>query len=105
MMLSGLINERDSYNGTFVVALAGATDPKNFVKNPDISPFNVGQKISLDDFTAIEAKRLTLHLAELGIQVDNDVHQAIYYWTQGQPYLTQRICYEIRMHDNQGAGI
>ncbi len=93
MMLRALYNERDSYNGTLVVALAGATDPKNFVKNPDISPFNVGQKISLDDFTAIEAKRLTLHLAELGIQVDNDVHQAIYYWTQGQPYLTQRICY------------
>ncbi len=102
MMLRALYNERDSYNGTFVVALAGATDPKNLVKNPDISPFNVGQKISLDDFTFTEAKRLTLHLAELGIPVDDDVHQAIYYWTQGQPYLTQRLCYELEISAKQG---
>lgn len=102
MMLRALYNERDSYHGTFVIVLAGATDPKNLVKNPDISPFNVGQKISLDDFTFTEAKRLTLHLAELGIPVDDDVHQAIYHWTQGQPYLTQRVCYELEGSAKQG---
>ncbi len=102
MMLRALYNERDSYNGTFVIVLAGATDPKNLVKNPDISPFNVGQKISLDDFTFNEAKRLTMHLEELGIPVHEDVHQAIYHWTQGQPYLTERLCYELEVSAKQG---
>jgi len=46
MMLRALYNERDSYYGTFVVALAGATDPKNLVKT-QISLLSMWDRISI----------------------------------------------------------
>lgn len=92
MTLRNLYNQRDDYEGTLVVALAGAVDPDALVTDPDISPFNVGQEVSLDDFTIAETRTLTDHLSELGRPVDKAVHQAIYDWTGGHPYLTQRLC-------------
>ncbi len=72
--------------------MAGAVDPNDLVKDPDISPFNVGVEIRLDDFTADETQVLTEHLGDLGLVVDATAHQKIYHWTNGHPYLTQRIC-------------
>ena len=97
-----LYNERDELNGTLIVALAGAVDPNDLVKDPDISPFNVGQGISLDDFTQAEARTLTDHLANLGLPVDEAIHQAIYTWTNGHPYLTQRVCSELERTAHSG---
>jgi hypothetical protein len=95
MTLRNLYIQRDNYEGTLVVALAGAVDPSDLVKDPDISPFNVGREIGLDDFTVSETRTLTGHLADLGLPVDEAVHQAIYNWASGHPYLTQRICTEL----------
>ena len=92
MTLRNLYNQRDDYEGTLVVVLAGAVDPDALVTDPDISPFNVGQEVSLDDFTIAETRTLTNHLTELDILVDKAVYQAIYDWTDGHPYLTQRLC-------------
>jgi hypothetical protein len=94
-MFRALYNERDKLHGTLVIAMAGAVNPSNLVRDPDISPFNVGQEIGLDDFTPAETWALTWHLANLGLPVDEAVHQAIYDWTSGHPYLTQRICAEL----------
>ncbi len=95
MTLRNLYIQRDDYKGTLIVALAGAVNPSDLVKDPDISPFNVGEEISLDDFTSAESQILTTHLTALNRHVDPIVHQVIYDWTNGHPYLTQRICFEL----------
>ena len=92
MVLRNLYNQRDSYKGTLVVVLAGAVSPTELVQEPAISPFNVGQEVSLDDFSPTETKELTQHLTEMEVLIDLSVHETIYAWTSGHPYLTQRVC-------------
>jgi len=73
---------------TFV--LLGECDPLSLVNEPELSPFNVTQSVPLDDFSRDD---LNLFAAELNL----DAEQArialdrIYYWTRGQPYLTQKL--------------
>jgi hypothetical protein len=95
MVLRNLFNQRDDYEGTLIVVLAGAANPNDLVQDPSISPFNVGQEISLDDFTIAESQTLTQHINKLNLPADASVHKEIYDWTNGHPYLTQRICAEI----------
>ncbi len=95
MTLRNLYIDRDTYNGYLTIALAGAVSPNSLVKDTSISPFNVGQKIGLDDFTQTEARVLTEHLWELGLTVEDSAHQTIYSWTSGHPYLTQCICFQL----------
>lgn len=97
MTLRNLYIQRDSYQGSIVVALAGATNPLELVKDPNISPFNVGQEIELDDFSPTETRRLTDRLIEQGSLVDVNVHNTIYTWTNGHSYLTQRLCRELEL--------
>jgi len=101
-MFRALYNERDRLPGTLVVALTGAVNPGDLVKDPAISPFNVGQEIDLDDFTPAETRTLTEHLDDLDLPADEAVHQAIYEWTNGHPYLTQRICAELETSTRSG---
>jgi hypothetical protein len=75
---------------TFV--MVGATDPRHLIKDPGLSPFNVGQEVRLEEFTPAETRRLTDNLDLAGISVSDDVHERIYWWTSGQPYLTQKVC-------------
>lgn len=103
MTLRNLYIQRDSYQGSIVVALAGATNPSELVKDPNISPFNVGQEIELDDFSSNEIRGLTGRLTELGLPVEEDAHSAIYAWTKGHPYLTQRLCIELETGVHRGA--
>jgi len=102
-MFRALYNERDRLPGTLVVALAGTVNPGDLVKDPVISPFNVGQEIDLDDFTLAETRILTGHLVNLGLPLDEAVHQGIYDWTNGHPYLTQRICAELEKTVRSGS--
>ena len=102
MTMRNLYNDRDTYNGYLTIALAGAVSPNSLVKDTSISPFNVGQKIGLNDFTLSEARVLTGHLLELGLTVEDSTHQTIYEWTSGHPYLTHCICFELekRAHNH-----
>jgi hypothetical protein len=68
-------------------AFAGVFEPEKLVLNRDNSPFNVGKKIRLGDFTQVELSKLTNILHEcLGIRVPEEW---IYQWTNGHPYLSQ----------------
>jgi len=92
--LRALYNERADEPAlreiTFV--MVGATDPRHLIKDPGLSPFNVGQEVRLEEFTPAETRRLTDNLALAGISASDDVHERIYWWTSGQPYLTQKAC-------------
>jgi WD40 repeat protein len=73
---------------TFV--LLGECDPVSLIDEPELSPFNVTQSIPLDDFSRDD---LDIFVTELNLAAEQ-ARQAldrIYYWTNGQPYLTQKL--------------
>ena len=83
-------------------ALLGVASPSDLIKDSSRTPFNIGQRIHLDDFTSKEAVTLTA-----GFDCDEvtalRILNRILYWTDGQPYLTQRVCLEVAQHGNPGS--
>ena len=71
--------------------LAGAFHPRDLIKDDKISPFNIAQRVRLDDFTLAQVREL----ASEGDWTDEQaavLAERIHHWTDGQPYLTQLIC-------------
>jgi hypothetical protein len=74
--------------------LLGVASPSDLIRDTRTTPFNVGQCIELHDFTAAEAAPLAIGLprsSEMGARLLS----RIFYWTNGHPYLTQRLCQTI----------
>ena len=70
--------------------LLGECDPVSLIDEPSLSPFNVTQSIPLDDFSRDD---LNIFATELNLSAEQaqQVLDRIFYWTNGQPYLTQKI--------------
>lgn len=71
--------------------LLGVASPSDLIRDTRTTPFNVGRRIELSDFSEREAGPLSLGLRrdpKLGLQL---LHRVLY-WTGGHPYLTQRLC-------------
>ncbi|NET57573.1 MAG: hypothetical protein F6K47_15840 [Symploca sp. SIO2E6] len=87
------LNDRASNNRfnklTFV--LIGVAAPTDLIKDSYATPFNIGKAIELTGFKFAEAQRLSQGLID---KLDNPdrILQIILDWTQGQPFLTQKIC-------------
>lgn len=71
-------------------ALLGVATPGDLIRDTRSSPFNIGRRIELRDFTWEESLPLAQGLGE-PIQARR-LLQRIHYWTNGHPYLTQRFC-------------
>lgn len=74
--------------------LSGVVEPTEIIKNPKISPFNIGEKILLDDFSREEYQSFLSKAGLLGL--DEAVIERIYYWAGGNPRITWDICYELQ---------
>lgn len=76
-------------------ALFGVATPSQLIRDKTRTPFNIGQAIQLKDFQLHEAQPLLQGLAD---QVKNPqaVLKEVLAWTNGQPFLTQKICKLIR---------
>ncbi|MBD1913649.1 AAA-like domain-containing protein [Leptolyngbya sp. PL-A3] len=76
-------------------ALFGVATPSQLIQDKKRTPFNIGQAIQLRDFQLHEAQPLLYGLAE---QVGNPqaVLREVLAWTNGQPFLTQKVCKLIR---------
>lgn len=72
--------------------LSGVIEPKDIIKNPNISPFNIGQKIYLSDFNKEEYKDF---IEKTKISFTEDVIERLYFWTHGNPRMTWDLCVEI----------
>lgn len=70
--------------------LAGECDPYSLISDSNLSPFSISTAISLDDFTR---KDLDVFAAELNLSQSSAslALDRIYYWTSGQPYLSQKL--------------
>ncbi|MBP0017551.1 MAG: AAA-like domain-containing protein [Cyanobacteria bacterium SBLK] len=72
-------------------ALFGVATPYDFIQDARRTPFNIGQAINLKGFQVEEIHPL---INGLKSKAENPeaVIQEILFWTQGQPFLTQKIC-------------
>ena len=70
--------------------LLGECDPVSLMQEVELSPFNITQQVSLNDFSR---KDLELFVTELNLDHDDAAIalDRIYYWTSGQPYLSQKL--------------
>ena len=71
--------------------LLGVASPSDLMKDPQRTPFNIGRRIDLTDFTFDEARPLAQGLGP-DSQRGEQVLQRVLYWTNGHPYLTQKLC-------------
>jgi WD40 repeat protein len=73
-------------------ALVGSATASDLIRDTRTSPFNIGKRIELKDFTLPEV----LPLAR-GIDRPNTdaLVERAFYWTNGHPFLTQALCAEI----------
>jgi WD40 repeat protein len=92
--------------------LLGVATPSDLIRDTRTTPFNIGTRIELNDFSATEAAPLARGLVQGGGPgtqspdvINKDTQDAqdegkegqrllerILYWTGGHPYLTQRLC-------------
>lgn len=71
--------------------LLGVATPSNLIQTKTRTPFNIGQAIQLNGFQLHEAQPLLPGLSERSSN-PQAVLQAVLDWTNGQPFLTQRLC-------------
>ena len=71
--------------------LLGAAMPGDLIKDSQRTPFNIGSRLDLEDFTLQEALPLAKGL-ELPASQAQKILEWVLHWTGGHPYLTQRLC-------------
>ena len=72
--------------------LSGVIEPKDLIKDRNKSPFNIGEKIYLDDFSYEE---FCAFIGKSGLNLDDEQKNHIFSWANGNPRLTFDICSEV----------
>jgi len=75
---------------TFV--LLGVAAPADLIKDPSRTPFNIGHRVDLYEFSREDA-----WILQQGLEIDHlaqgkAIFDRIFHWTNGHPYLTQKLC-------------
>jgi WD40 repeat protein len=76
--------------------LLGVAAPTDLIAEPTLTPFNVGRRIELTDFTEAEAARLAQGLGRPPALAAALLRRVLF-WTGAHPYLTQRLCQAVAM--------
>src|SRR5262249_37498280 len=74
--------------------LIGVATPSDLIRDPQRTPFNIGKRVDLTDFTFQEAMPLAVGFS----RAEEEAPQVLGWvmkWTNGHPYLTQRLCQAI----------
>jgi tetratricopeptide (TPR) repeat protein len=82
----------DAAFNRLIFVLLGVATPADLVKDRRRTPFNIGQRIDLREFTRDEADVLRRGLQPVCGEHTDEVFDRIVYWTAGHPYLTQHLC-------------
>jgi len=93
--------------------LLGVATPSDLIRDTRTTPFNIGQRIELTDFSLTEAMPLALGLKHPSAGGESEAApisdreparrevallDRILFWTGGHPYLTQRLCQAVADH-------
>ncbi len=76
-------------------AFFGVATPSDLMDDIQTTPFNIGQAIQLEGFKKHEAQPLLQGLSEK-VTNPQTVLKEVLAWTNGQPFLTQKLCKLIR---------
>ncbi len=87
---------------TFV--LLGVASPSDLISDKTRTPFNIGRRIELTDFTIEEARLLAGGLKG-GTTDRAEALDRVFHWTDGHPYLTQKVCQIAAEASSDGIGI
>lgn len=79
---------------TFV--LLGVAGPTELTQDTQRTPFTIGTRIELTDFTQDETSVLKDYLAP-NHYLATQLLERIFDWAGGHPYLTQKLCYHVAM--------
>ncbi len=88
--------------GRLAFCLLGVATPSDLIRDTRTTPFNIGQRIELTDFTETEAAPLAKGL-KCEAKIAAVQLKRILYWTGGHPYLTQRLCLAVAQTNPQSA--
>lgn len=69
--------------------LSGVAEPADLIKDKNISPFNIGEKIYLDNFSLSE---LSAFLHQADINLSPLLVERVFHWTSGNPRMSWDIC-------------
>lgn len=72
--------------------LSGVIEPSELIRDRNKSPFNIGEKIYLDDFTKDEHNSF---IDKSRLKITENISDSIYDWANGNPRLTFDICSEV----------
>lgn len=75
---------------TFV--LLGVAAPADLIKNRNLTPFNIGYAIDLQELSRADAQPLAEGLNGRFPEQGEALLDRIFAWTNGHPYLTQKVC-------------
>ena len=84
-------------------ALLGVATPSDLIKDKKRTPFNIGQAIELKGFQLHEAQPLAEGLMGK-VSSPQAVLKEVLKWTDGQPFLTHKLC-KLILADDQGSSI
>jgi WD40 repeat protein len=82
--------------------LLGVASPSDLIRDIRTTPFNIGQRIELHDFTESETASLSPGL-KCDEKTASQALKRVIFWTGGHPYLTQRLCQAVAQTDPQSA--
>jgi len=74
---------------TFV--LLGVAGPVDLIKDPNRTPFDIGHRIDLREFSQEDARLLQQGLKAILPERGDAIFARIYHWSNGHPYLTQKL--------------
>jgi WD40 repeat protein len=81
----------DSLYERITFCLLGVATPADLIRDTRTTPFNIGRRIELHDFTQDEASPLSTGIHKQ-MAAGDLLLERILFWTHGHPYLTQRLC-------------
>jgi WD40 repeat protein len=79
--------------------LLGVAVPSDLIQDTRTTPFNIGRRIDLIDFSAVEAAPLAEGLGREA-RIGRVLLERVLYWTGGHPYLTQRLCQMVAQNES-----
>jgi len=89
-MYNARADEQEFNRLTFV--LLGVASPPDLIKDRARTPFNIGHAIALQEFSQADAAVLRDGLETAHPGQGEAILSRIYHWTNGHPYLTQKLC-------------
>jgi len=74
--------------------LLGVATPADLIRDKDRTPFNIGKAIDLTGFTFDEARPALIPglMVERSEEISEKILAEVFNWTNGQPFLMQRLC-------------